>query len=54
MISYCRVGMEDSFSREMLTYETVHSPPRPAVFALLAASPQRLEPESADLFEELA
>jgi hypothetical protein len=46
--------MEDSFWREMLTYETVHPSPSPAVFALLAASPQRLEPESADLIEELA
>ncbi len=46
--------MEDSFSREMLAYETVHSPPSPGVFALLTASTQRLEPVSADLIDELA
>ena len=54
MKSFSWVGMEDSFSWEMLAYETVHSPPRPTVFALLAASTQRFEPVSADLVDELA
>ncbi len=54
MKSFSWVGMEDSFSREMLSYETVHSLPSPTVLALLTASTQRFEPVSADLIDELA
>jgi hypothetical protein len=52
--SFSWVGMEDSFSWEMLAYETVHSLPSPGVFALLTASAQRFEPVSADLIDKLA